>query len=1056
MPTTVELQVGLNILVGGVPVALQADVDTGTGTYTFAGSVQSAVLPIGEFLSYVGMQFGVDVQLPPELNLSAMLNYLAGQVLYTKPAQGNPTTQLGAAAEFTLSLKGSDYVFDFYVDSVLGSGQSSTPYVVGASIRTQLKFADLPLLGDIPGFRDLALTQIGFSYTNSKPTAGNPVNFQIPTVQAADNPLYTRSQPDAREAKTYTIVSTSVPQNYTMSSGGFSLTVGLVNTVTGATLANFALPLSLPAAPPPTPALPAPAPFFPKTTSPPGSPVHWIDINKTFGPVDLQQIGLNYSGGEATFGFSAGFTVGLFSLYLQGLAITFPMPLPGSPAGDTVSFSLAGLGLSFTSGPVTIGGAFLSVPGKDVTSYYGQVIVQVGMFGFKALGGYTPGYKGNPASFFLYANLNAPLGGIPPLFVTGLAGGLGINRTLILPTLEELPTYILLPHNAPKQEATPAGTIAAVLPQMEKVFQDEPGQYWVAAGIQFTSFEMIQAFAVLTVAFGVDFQIALIGSASMTLPTGDPAPIGYIEIDIMASFSSSSGLMAVQGQLSPASYLFGPFCKLQGGFAFYIWFSGDNRGQFVATLGGYNSAYDPPKDYPKVPRLGINFGLGGLQITGQSYFALTPAMMMAGISMSAVWSAGPVKAWFDAGFDFLIAWAPFFYTADAYLSLGCSVDLGLFTLNVHAGADLVIWGPSFGGKATVDLDVVSFTIHFGSSAPAVQPVGWAQFKSNFLPADTSKPRTPSPHAALAMEAAPAPEATTVSNIIKASVPSGLVSSDYVGTTGEVFDWIVDPNQFAIVTNSTVPANHGEWTLTSGVDDIPDTVSSYNPSTVDVTNGPYLLLPPGAITFSKTQVWNPTLNIPAMGKTNVDSYHTVTLKMRSDKDPLGTFSLIITTVAAEPMVMASSAAMWSENSTNVDAPEMIPGTLVGFTLTPIPRVPDQTSAVPLLDLLFAKGYSTHFSWTSAQPNTAYTLTILDTPADQLNIEVSGAATETLDNRGYVLNSLIQPWVSSQRNAILTDLAANGFSTYTADQVDPQIMATKKALVDWPHVALLGGL
>ncbi len=1059
MPTTVELQVGLNIEIGGVPIALQANVDTGTEEYSFAGSVQSVVLPIGDFLSFVGMQFGVDVQLPPELDLKAELNYVAAQILYSKLSQGKTTTQLGGAAEFTLSVEGKDYIFDFYVDSILSSGATSTPFVVGASIRTKLAFADLPLVGSIPGFNELALTQIGFSYTNSKPTAGTPVQFEIPTVKAQDNPLYTRSQPDAREAKTYTIVSTKTPQNFTMSNDAFSLTVGLENTTTGATLANFALPLSLPTLPtPPANTLPTPAPYYPKTTSPPGSPVHWLTINKTFGPVNLQQIGLNYSAGEATFGFSASFTVGMFSLSLMGLTITFPMPLPGIPAGDTVGFNLAGLGVSFTSGPVLIGGAFLSVPGEHVTSYYGEVVVQIGMFGFKALGGYTPGYKSNPASFFVYANVDVPLGGIPPLFVTGLAGGFGINRSLVLPTLDELPTYILLPNNAPKEAPTPQGTIATVMPQLEKVFVDQPGEYWVAAGIQFTSFEMIQAFAVLTVAFGVDFQIALIGSCSMTLPTGDPYPIGYVEVDIMASFSSASGLMAIEGKLSPASYLFGSFCKLQGGFAFYIWFTGGMRGQFVVTLGGYNSAYTPPNYYPNVPRLGVNFGLAGLQVSGLAYFALTPSMMMAGIMMSASWSAGPIKAWFSAGFDFLISWSPFFYQADAYLSLGCSVNLGLFTLNVHAGADLVIWGPSFGGKATVDLDVVSFTIQFGSSAPTVQPVGWSQFRTNFLPQDTqapqSKQNSPKMKQTTMLAAEPAAE-QTVSNVIKASASAGLLTSGYTGTDGEVYDWILDPNAFAIVTNSTVPANNGEWTTAASVDELPNIVSSYN--TGAVTSTPYLELPPGSKTFSETQVWNPTLNIPAMKLTNVQSYHTVTLRMRSDTDHSGQYSLVITTVAVAPVIMDSNAAMWGSNgdTPSLDAPDMVQDTLVGVTITPIPRVPDQTSAVPLLDLLFAKGFSTGFSYTSAQPDTRYTVTTTNTPASELTISVTGAATETLPNSNYVLNSLVNSWVTQQRAAILGDLIANKAGTYNASQVDLQVMGTQKALVDWPQVAVLGG-
>ena len=51
-----------------------------------------------------------------------------------------------------------------------------------------------------------------------------------------------------------------------------------------------------------------------------------------------------------------------------------------------------------------------------------------------AYGGYAPAQR----SFFIFARLNAPLGGPPYFFVTGLAGGFGINRSLTVPPIDEL------------------------------------------------------------------------------------------------------------------------------------------------------------------------------------------------------------------------------------------------------------------------------------------------------------------------------------------------------------------------------------------------------------------------------------------------------------------------------------------------------------------------------------------------------------------------------------------------------------------------------------------
>jgi hypothetical protein len=135
-----------------------------------------------------------------------------------------------------------------------------------------------------------------------------------------------------------------------------------------------------------------------------------------------------------------------------------------------------------------------TVDADKTVSYYGEVIVQAGSFGFTAIGGYSP--NANPASFFIYANIEVPLGGPPFLFITGLAGGFGINRDLKLPTVDSLSSCPLIPGNpnTPVQGSSAADTIKSVLPVLQSLFPYDAGEYCVAAGIRFTSFEMIQAF----------------------------------------------------------------------------------------------------------------------------------------------------------------------------------------------------------------------------------------------------------------------------------------------------------------------------------------------------------------------------------------------------------------------------------------------------------------------------------------------------------------------------------------------------------------------------------
>lgn len=142
-----------------------------------------------------------------------------------------------------------------------------------------------------------------------------------------------------------------------------------------------------------------------------------------------------------------------------------------------------------------------------------------------------------------------------------------------------------------------------------------------------------------------------------------------------------------------------------------------------------------------MPRLGFNWQVvpEEFSLSGDVYFALTPAAVMAGGHLQGEWRSGSVYAWFKAGVDFLIAWKPYHYDATAYIDIGVEVTFWLFgtqRLSLDVGADLHIWGPRFAGEATIHLWIISFTIHFGDSdASKPKAIGWRDFKTSFLPKD---------------------------------------------------------------------------------------------------------------------------------------------------------------------------------------------------------------------------------------------------------------------------------------------------------------------------------
>lgn len=82
-----------------------------------------------------------------------------------------------------------------------------------------------------------------------------------------------------------------------------------------------------------------------------------------------------------------------------------------------------------------------------------------------------------------------------------------------------------------------------------------------------------------------------------------------------------------------------------------------------------------------------------MTITGEAYFALTPSCIMAGGRLDIVFQAGPIRAWFHARADFLIAWQPFHYDIDIAVRIGIAFQTEIATLTFEVGASVHLWGP---------------------------------------------------------------------------------------------------------------------------------------------------------------------------------------------------------------------------------------------------------------------------------------------------------------------------------------------------------------------------
>ena len=474
----------------------------------------------------------------------------------------------------------------------------------------------------------------------------------------------------------------------------------------------------------------------------------WIEGCKNFSIDGNQCAGCKWKWKDSRIGLllDADVNFGGLHLGMSGFEVSIP---PCNLKPENIKVDIDGIDISYQGGPVSISGAFLksevkTVNGTKIVQYDGMARIKASDFTITGMGSYA--LVENHPSLFIYAILHKTLGGPTFFKVNGLAAGFGYNRTLKLPPIEEVQNFPLV-RAALDENYLQGNAIQDAMLKLHDYIQPSLGDYWFAIGIRFSSFEMIQSFALLSVSFGHEVVIALLGLSRMTIPNipndaEKGKTIAYAELALKAVIKPEEGTITLEGRLTSESYIFSKDCHLTGGFAFYMWLSGEHAGDFVITLGGYHPKFVRPAHYPVVPRLGINWKVNNeLTITSELYFALTPSCIMAGGKLSAVYQSGCIRAWFIAYVDFLLNWKPLYYLADMGISIGVEarirINLGLFKISfsiaVHLNVALHIWGPPFAGVIEVDLTVITLTIRFGQAKAPVKPLLADEFVESFLP-----------------------------------------------------------------------------------------------------------------------------------------------------------------------------------------------------------------------------------------------------------------------------------------------------------------------------------
>lgn len=576
-----------------------------------------------------------------------------------------------------------------------------------------------------------------------------------------------------------------------------------------------------------------------KTPAEKADQIHWCQINKNIGVLALRKIGVALKGNDIQFHMD----ISLIASELEMDLIDFWVGINiSNPIEKLPSFGIHGLNVAYQQPPIEFDGGLLYI--EQPTPDYkweidGELMVKYGEYGFFAVASYAQPEVDEIASFFAFLMVSAPIGGSPYLYISGLAGGFGFNRALIVPKANKLLEFPLV------QGALGTGDLKSdmkanqALTKMSKYIPPKPSNYWLAAGVAVGSCHIIDAFVMVAGVFGTEFELSVIGVASADVPTGEsPELIAHLELGLVGNYNPMKKSIEITGALTSRSYLFMPECKITGGFAYCIWFE---KNEFVVTIGGYAPHFHKPKYYPTLERLGINWKVSShLSMTGGAYFAYTPSCAMAGGNLDMDFKLGPVKAWLTAHADFLMEWLPFHYDVSIGVKVGVSLKIKVLfihkTIKLEIGANLHMWGPKFSGKVKVDLKIHSFKISFGAGANKKPPkLNWTDFHDALLPNKKNTFQLSESNN------------TTTSGVININLKDGLIKG--IRQDGQADYLIINPNKFAFTTHSAIPSTN----------------VSLNSESLS------------------TEAFNTTFGIRPMGKDRVNVDQTITIKqLRDDK------------------------------------------------------------------------------------------------------------------------------------------------------------------------------
>ncbi len=425
-----------------------------------------------------------------------------------------------------------------------------------------------------------------------------------------------------------------------------------------------------------------------------------IPTHLTIGPISISQVTVRLDVPSPRppdmileLGADIGGKLGPLQFVVQGIGLSVNTTFADGNVGP---FDIGlgfkppnGVGLAIDAGVVQ-GGGFLSID-TERGQYAGALQLEIADFlSVAAIGLITTKMPDGSSGFSLLIILTADFGaGIQLSFgftLLAVGGLLGLNRTILFqPLLDGVRTgsiqSIMFPRDIIANAPRIISDLQAIFPPQEGIFLIGP---------------------MAKIGWGEPTLISLSLAVIIQIPPGDAAILGVLRVALPAD---DIAILVLQvnfaGVLEFDKQRFYFFASLFDSHVLFITLTGQmgvlfaygDDANFVLSVGGFHPQFNPPPlPFPSPQRISLDLiNESYARIHAEGYFAVTTNTVQFGTHSDYFFGFSACSVSGSAGFDALIQFSPFHFTAE----ISSQFSVKVFGLGVYGvGIDVTLDGPA--------------------------------------------------------------------------------------------------------------------------------------------------------------------------------------------------------------------------------------------------------------------------------------------------------------------------------------------------------------------------